>query len=62
MQKMNSFVSLFYFMSMLMLLLRNASANERAKGIIGAVINNSSRIGKEQTVAMKVVQEKDNRV
>ena len=51
---MNSFVSLFYFMSMPMLLLRNASANESAKGIIGAIINNSSRIGKEQRVAMNM--------
>ena len=53
-QKMNRFVSLFNFMPMLMLLLRNASANERAKGIIGAIIDNSSRIGKEQTVAMNL--------
>ena len=54
MQKMYRFVSLFYFVSMLMLLPRNASANESAKGIIGVIINNSSRIGKEQTVAMNL--------
>ncbi|XP_029124982.1 glutamate receptor 2.8 [Cajanus cajan] len=59
---MYKFVFLLCFFNMHMLILVNTAANESsdAKGIIGAIIDSSSRIGQEHAVAMNLALEDFN--
>lgn len=63
---MRRFASLFGFINIhiIIILLGNtttADENSDVKGIIGAILDSSSRIGQEQTVAMKMTLDDFNR-
>ncbi|KAF2286078.1 hypothetical protein GH714_010200 [Hevea brasiliensis] len=66
MNKMHTFHFLFYFLALNLLCTPSAAAadgstrtkdSNRVKGIIGAIIDESSRIGKEERLAMEIAAE-----